>query len=64
MRFYALGFFITLGSFQIFQKNLRRYSQVKGAINDTGGKFATGVNYNGGNFPPVPTALATKFCPC
>jgi len=33
----------TFGSFHIYQ-NLRRYSQV----NDTGGKFATGVRDTGG----------------
>jgi hypothetical protein len=32
-----------------------RYSQVKvhHGINDIGGKFAPGVNYTGGNLPPV-----------
>jgi hypothetical protein len=40
---------ITLGSFQIFVENSRRYSQVKvhHGINDKGGKFATGVSWLG-----------------
>jgi hypothetical protein len=41
---------ITLGSFQIFSKihgGIRK-SRCTTGINDTGSKFATGVNYTGG----------------
>jgi hypothetical protein len=55
---------ITLGSFGICSKNSQRYSQLKvhqsTEINDTGGKFAAGINYTGGNLP-VSTTLAVNF---
>jgi hypothetical protein len=40
-----------------------RYSQVKvhHGINDIGAKFAAGVNYTGGNLPPVSATPRANF---
>ncbi len=52
-----------MGSFQIFLKirgDIRKSRSTIG-INDSGGKFATGVNNTGGNLPPVSTTPAANF---
>jgi hypothetical protein len=52
---------MTLGSFPKFFRKFASQGCTTTSINDTGGKFATDVNYTGGNLPLVPTALAPNF---
>ncbi len=58
-RFFASGLFhespspkplkITLGTFRIFSKIIRKSRCING-VNDTGGKIAAGINDTGGKF--------------
>ncbi len=40
------------------------FASVATSVNDSGGKFATGVNYAGGKLPPISTTPEANLLPC